>query len=212
MIRFPSTAHVGRIMPKEAFYKQLDLSNELKEKFVSDVQRIMIEYSLTADSIHVDASEEPKEILILTVQLKKKEFDRRIVETIARQNKHKLIFLLQYESDLQIALYSGKLYMIAWQPTENAELKLKGNTISAIWEGFVEQVALTDEKPTAEKLTIEERLQRQERIDKLQKEIDKLERMVRKETQPKIKFELYQQKKEMERQMDKLNYGTTEDI
>ena len=46
MIAFPSTAHVGKTMPKEAFYRQLNLSPELKEKFVSDVRRITMESSL----------------------------------------------------------------------------------------------------------------------------------------------------------------------
>ena len=94
MIAFPSTAHVGKTMPKDAFYRQLNLSPELKEKFVSDVRRITMEYVLTAESINVDKSDELAEILVLTIQLKKQEFDNRIVETIARQNKHKLVFLL----------------------------------------------------------------------------------------------------------------------
>ena len=33
MIQFPSATAVGRVMPKEAFYKRLTLSSDLKDGF-----------------------------------------------------------------------------------------------------------------------------------------------------------------------------------
>ena len=187
-MKFPSTAQVGKTMPKEAFYRQLNLSPELKEKFVSDVRRITMEYVLTAESINVDKSDELAEILVLTIQLKKQEFDNRIVETIARQNKHKLVFLLTYEDQQQLALYSSKLYKTSWMPAEEMKLEARGQNIPAIWEGFVEQIALPEEKPAAAPMSIEERLRRQEQIAKLRKDMEKLEAKTRKDIHPKKKF------------------------
>ncbi len=210
MIRFPSTAYVGRTMPKEAFYKQLNLSAELREKFVSDVRRITMEYALTAESIHVDKSDELLEILVLTIQLKKQSLDYRIVETIARQNKHKLIFVLDFEGEQQLALYSGKLYKTPWLPAAEIKLDARGANIPEIWTGFIEQIALTDEKPAAAPLSIEERLRRQEQIEKLRKEIAKLEQRTRKEMQPKIKFELYQQMQKLKKQLEEIENGEAE--
>lgn len=204
MIKFPSTAHVGKTMPKEAFYKQLTLSSELKEKFVSDVRRVTMEYALTAESINVDKCEELLEILVLTIQLKKQDFDSRIVEAIARQNKHRLIFILSFEDKQQLAMYSGKLYRTEWLPADEIQLEAKGQNILQIWESFVEQIALTEEKPAAAPMTIEERLRRQEQIAKLQKDLAKLERMTRKEIQPKKKFELYQQVQALKKQLEEV--------
>ena len=204
MIAFPSTAHVGKTMPKEAFYRQLNLSPELKEKFVSDVRRITMEYALTAESINVDKSDELAEILVLTIQLKKQEFDNRIVEAIARQNKHKLVFLLIYEDQQQLALYSSKLYKTSWMPAEEMKLEARGQNIPAIWEGFVEQIALPEEKPASAPMSIEERLRRQEQIAKLRKDMDKLEAKTRKEHQPKKKFELYQQVQALRKQLEEI--------
>ena len=207
MIAFPSTAHVGKTMPKETFYRQLNLSPELKEKFVSDVRRITMEYVLTAESINVDKSDELAEILVLTIQLKKQEFDNRIVETIARQNKHKLVFLLTYEDQQQLALYSSKLYKTSWMPAEEMKLEARGQNIPAIWEGFVEQIALTEEKPAAAPMSIEERLRRQEQTAKLRKDMEKLEAKTRKEIQPKKKFELYQQVQALKKQLEEIENG-----
>ena len=51
MINFPDATYIHRRMPKEAFYKRLSLTTALKDKFISDVDRIYIENSLTKDNI-----------------------------------------------------------------------------------------------------------------------------------------------------------------
>ena len=51
MIDFPAATAVHRKMPKEAFYKHLPLTKPLKDKFVSDVDRIYVENSLTRETL-----------------------------------------------------------------------------------------------------------------------------------------------------------------
>lgn len=97
MIDFPATTAVHRRMPKEAFYKHLPLTKVLKEKIVSDVDKIFVENSLTKDNLNLTAESEIKEILLVSLFLKKQEFDAEIIEALATQNPHKLIFLLIYE-------------------------------------------------------------------------------------------------------------------
>ena len=47
MIDFPKSTVVHRRLPKEAFYKHLSLAATLKARFVTDVDRIVVENSLT---------------------------------------------------------------------------------------------------------------------------------------------------------------------
>lgn len=192
MLNFPSRAAVGRVMPKEAFYKNLNLSSELKERFVSDIKRISIEYKLSPDTLNLDKSGETSEILVLSIELKKQELDYRIVESIARQNAHKLLFLLKFQEQGQLALYYGKLYKTVWMPLTDLKLEARGLNLDSIWEGFIEQIALQENIiPSCHTLTVDEKLKKQDTILKLQKEIDKLERLSRSEKQPKKRFELF---------------------
>lgn len=71
MIDFPAATAVHRKMPKEAFYKHLPLTKALKDKFVSDVERIYVENSLTKENLNLTADSEVKEILLLSISLKK---------------------------------------------------------------------------------------------------------------------------------------------
>ncbi|PHJ37536.1 hypothetical protein P378_14725 [Desulforamulus profundi] len=202
MLSFPSTAVVGRIMPKEAFYKRLTLSSEVREKFVSDVKRIVLEYKLAPDTLNVEKGGEIAEILVLSIELKKQDLDYRIIENIARQNAHKLLFLLKFQDQGQLALYYSKLYKTQWLPLADLELAVKGLNLDNIWEGFIEQIALQEEiVPATGGLTIEEKLKKQETILKLQKEVDKLERLSRNEKQPKKRFELYTKLQSMKKKL-----------
>jgi hypothetical protein len=140
---------------------------------------------------------------VLTIDLKKQQFDGRIVENIARQNPHKLLFLLRFEDKAQLAVYYAKLYTTAWLPYDEIKLKVKGLTLDAVWQGFLEQIALQDgltkHKPDDD---IDTKLQRQQMILKLQKEIEKLEKRTQSEVQPNKKFELYQQLQELNKKLE----------
>ena len=194
MIQFPSATAVGRIMPKEVFHKRLPISAELKEKFVTDVKRITLANSLTAATLNLKPGTEISEILVLVIELKKQEFDSRIIENIARQNKHQLVFLLRYEGNAKLAVYYHKLYTTEWAPIDDLKLAATGFTPDDVWTGFLEQIALQKDIVASDNNDdIDEKLARQESILKLEKEIDKLELMTRREIQPKKKFELYQQ-------------------
>ena len=174
MIDLPTTTAVNRRIPKEAFYKHLPLTKVLKEKFVSDVERISVENSLTKENLNLTVDSGIKEILLLTVVLKKQEFDARVLEAIARQNQHKLVFQLAYEGNRQLALYHGKLYRTEWMDAAKLELKPKGFSLDEIWDSFVEQIALYEERvDNIGILSIDERLSLQEKILRLEKMIKK---------------------------------------
>lgn len=208
MIDFPAATVVHKKMPKEAFYKHLQLTKALKDKFVSDVDRIYVENSLTKVNLNLTADSEVKEILFLSVALKKQEFDGKIIEAIAKQNAHKLVFCLTFEERGQLAICHGKLYRTAWLPPEELSLSARGYSLSEIWDGMIEQIALLDErtKPAAGS-SIDERLALQERIVKLEKLIAKTEAAAWKEQQPKKRFELYSKAQEYKKELEGLKNG-----
>lgn len=200
MLTFPSKAAVGRIMPKEAFYKKLMLSSEIRDRFVADVKRIVMEYKLAPDTINMAKGEEVSEILVLFIELKTQAMDYRIVENIARQNAHKLLFLLKYEEQGQLALYYTKLYKTSWMPLADIKLDARGLNLDSIWEGFVEQIALQENVVSVDgRLSIPEKLRKQDTILKLQKQIEKFECLSRSEKQPKKRFELFIQLQDLKK-------------
>ena len=208
MIDFPTATAVHKRLPKEAFYKHLPLTKVLKDKFVSDVDRIVVENSLTKENLNLNTDSDIKEILLLSISLKKQEFDGKVIEAIARQNPHMLVFLLVFEGRWQLALYRSKLYRTQWMGASEVELKPQGFSLDEIWDSFVEQIALYDERvKTVDILSVDERLALQEQILKLEKLIDKTEAAAWKEQQPKKQFELYSCLREYKKKLEELKSG-----
>lgn len=210
MIEFPAATAVHRRLPKEAFYKHLSLTKILKEKFVSDVDRIVVENSFTKENLNLAADAEIKEIMLLSISLKSQEFDGKVIEAIARQNPHKLVFLLSFENQQQLAVYHNKLYRTLWMNHDEIALKLQGYSLDEIWDSFIEQIALYEERAEqTEDLSIEDRLALQNQILKLEKQIDKTENAMWKEQQPKKKFELHTRLREYQKKLEDLKHGTS---
>ena len=208
MIEFPAATAVHRRLPKEAFYKHLPLTKILKEKFVSDVDRIVVENSFTKENLNLASDAEIKEIMLLSISLKNQEFDGKVIEAIARQNPHKLVFLLSFEDQQQLAIYHNKLYRTLWMAHDEIELKLQGYSLDEIWDSFIEQIALYEERAEqTEDLSIEDRLEIQNQILKLEKQIDKTENTMWKEQQPKKKFELHTRLREYQKKLEDLKHG-----
>ena len=208
MIEFPAATAVHRRLPKEAFYKHLPLTKILKEKFVSDVDRIVVENSFTKENLNLASDAEIKEIMLLSISLKNQEFDGKVIEAIARQNPHKLVFLLSFENQQQLAVYHNKLYRTLWMDHDEIALKLQGYSLDEIWNSFIEQIALYKERAEqTNDLSIEDRLAIQDQILKLEKQINKTENAMWKEQQPKKKFELHTRLREYQKKLEDLKHG-----
>ncbi|MEX1381082.1 DUF4391 domain-containing protein [Lactobacillus delbrueckii subsp. bulgaricus] len=207
MIDFPESTKTNRRIPKEAFYKHLSLSTALKSKFVSDISRIVAENSLTKENLNLVKDSEIKEILLLSIELKKQDYDQRIIEAIAKGNPHKLVFLMSYEDQKQLAVYYQKLYMTEWMPEAKVELHLSGDSLEDIWSGLVPQIAIGPDTQISSKMSLDDQLMRQDEIVQLQQQIKKLEKAAWGETQPKKKFDLYQDLKKHKEQLEVLIRG-----
>lgn len=208
MIEFPAATAVHRRLPKEAFYKHLPLTKILKEKFVSDVDRIVVENSFTKENLNLASDAEIKEIMLLSISLKNQEFDGKVIEAIARQNPHKLVFLLSFENQQQLAVYHNKLYRTLWMDHDEIALKLQGYSLDEIWNSFIEQIALYKERAEqTNDLSIEDQLAIQDQILKLETQINKTENAMWKEQQPKKKFELHTRLREYQKKLEDLKHG-----
>lgn len=208
MIEFPAATMVHRRIPKEAFYRHLSLTKGLKDKFVSDVDRIVVENSFTKENLNLSSDAEIKEIMLLSISLKKQEFDGKVIEAIARQNHHKLIFMLVFEDKRQLAVYHHKLYRTLWLDNDETVLNLQGYSLDAIWDSFIEQIALGEEQVEHKaNLPVEERLVIQEQIQKLERQINKTKSAMWKEIQPKKKFELHTRLRDYQQKLENLKNG-----
>ena len=205
MISFPSATLLHQRFSKEAFYNNMQLSSELKASFVTDVDRIYLEYGLSDSVLNLSIASNIEEILFLQFVLRKKEFNQKLVEAIARQNPHKLVFLLCYEDLMRIAIWQNKLYFSDWRPVEAVDLILKGASLDEIWDSFIEQIALTEaQADAASGMSVEERLKILDKKEKLEKQISALQQKLRKEKQFNKQVQLNAELKRLRKELEEI--------
>ena len=87
-------------------------------------------------------------------------------------------------------------------------LSLRGNTLDEIWDDLVRQIAISSEAVRSRTdQTINEQLQLQDEIDRLNKLITKTEAAAWKEQQPKKRFELHTKLYEYKKQLEEITNG-----
>ena len=84
MLQFPPSTQKHTRLPKESFYAQMNLTNELKRSFVEDIESIIWSNILTSDSLNTGKSDVVKQIDVLNVSLKKRDCNYKIFEEIGR--------------------------------------------------------------------------------------------------------------------------------
>lgn len=200
MLGLPKATELNKQLPKKAIYAKFSMNTAAKDRFDADISRITIVNEISPQTVKtVTATEEVPSFYVLSVLLKKKDYDERTIVQISRLINQKMLLVLEYQDECRLAIYHTKLIQSEWQKTADCTVTLRGLDLSAVWQNIVTQVGGIQ---IEEGRSLEQQIAVDERRAKIQKEIDRLEKLARKETQPKKKFELVQLVQQMKREME----------
>lgn len=200
MLNLPEITQLQKNLPKSQIYKKFQLNNAQQTKFDLDISRIDIVNEISSRTIPaIRVGSKVKSFYVLSVRLKKKIIDYKNIERIAKLIPQNLVFALQFEEEIQLAVFCERMFTTAWIPEAQVQLELQGFTFDEVWENIIKKI---EGGEWDSNLSLSENIELKEKKEKLQKEIAKLEKLARKEIQPKKKFELVSQKRNLE---DELN-------
>ena len=198
MLGLPKSTEMNKQLPKKAIYAKFQMNTAAKDKVDADISRIVIVNEISPSRINIPAGEEVSSFFVLLVALKKKNFDEKTIAALSKLIPQNILFVLEFEGQSKLAVYRTKLMQTDWKPTESCTLELRGLTLDKVWENIIRSLELG---VWNEELTLDENLVLHERQAKLEKEIAKLEKQARAEKQPKKKFELVQQIRQLEKEV-----------
>ena len=204
MLGLPKATELTRQLPKKAIYAKFGMNTAAKERYDTDISRITIVNEISPATVAIAAGKEVQSFYVLLVALKRKDYDERLIGQLSRLIEQNMLFVLEYGDEARLAVYHGKLMQTSWCPKESLSVALKGLDLDAVWQNIIMQIG---EVRIEQGNTLDEQLAIDEKRAKLQKEIDKLEKLARAEKQPKRKFELVSQMKEAQRMMEAMKHG-----
>lgn len=92
LYRWPAAAEFGRVIPKAKFYERANISAAVRNKFVSEVQRITWAYKLADETIHLRGDDRVPEIQVFTLQVKDDNVSDDVLIAIDRAVPFPIIF------------------------------------------------------------------------------------------------------------------------
>lgn len=160
MYGLPTSTEVKKQLPKKAIYAKFNMPTSQREHFDADIARLDIVGMVSSKTVPALAEgEEVKEIYILAIQLKRKEYDSKNIVLLTNLIHQKMVFALHYEEEVQFAIYHTKLITSEWQTSEEASLPLLGLNLGAVWENIVThigQIKISEGNSLAEQIKVEE--------------------------------------------------------
>ena len=175
----------------------------MKKAFVEQTKIIYWRNKIAATTLNLAAGEQVTEIEVFEVRLSAPDLDESVLSQIDREIPYHILFLLEYEGKYRAvigykeaavgktAFKVDRYYSTDWLDEDDLPVHLEGLSMDAVYENFVRQIAgevLADKNGT----TLKESVEQQKQREQIEKQIAALEAKIRKEKQPKKKFELYQ--------------------
>lgn len=215
LLNFPKSTEFNKRIPKQKFYENIAVTPAMKKAFVEQIRIIYWRNKIATTTLNLAAGEQVTEIEVFEVRLSAPELDESVLRQIDREIPYHILFLLEYEGRYRAVIgykeaAAGKTafkvdryYSTDWLGEDDLPVHLDGLTLDAVYENFVRQIAgdvLVEENGT----TLKESIEQQKQREQLEKQIAALEAKIRKEKQPKKKFELVQQMKSLQKKTETL--------
>jgi len=197
MLGLPKATELKKQLPKSAIYKKFSMNTAAKERFDADVSRIDIVNEVSPANTTIAASETVQSFYVLFVSLKKAELNESNIITLSKLIEQNMLFILSFEGKAKLAVYRTKLLQGEWMPIDKLSVPLIGLNMDSVWENIVIQIGNIEMEQGS---TLDEQIRRDEEQAKLQKQIESLEKQAWNEKQPKRKFELAQEIKNLKTQ------------
>lgn len=211
MIKFPEGTKVGKNVPKNVFYKHLEVSTKMKRIFVNDVERIIWAYKFAPSTLNVSDGKAVHEITVFEIDMKVMECPTEMFVFLDKNiPRHTIFILIHNEKTCAVINYKEavqgnasqpykvtKTYQSKWQTQEELYLQLEGASMDALYENFVRQVAGTQISESGG--TLKEDIVSSQEQEALRKEIAALKKRIASERQPQKKFMLHKQLKDLEK-------------
>ena len=203
MLGLPVSTEFNKRIPKQKFYENIAVTPAMKKAFVEQIKIIYWRNKIAATTLNLAAGEQVTEIEVFEIRLSAPELDESVLRQIDREIPYHILFLLEYEGKYRAVIgykeaATGKTafkvdryYSTDWLDEDDLPVHLDGLSLDAVYENFVRQIAgevLADKNGT----TLKESVEQQKQREQIEKQIATLEAKIRKEKQPKKKFELVQ--------------------
>lgn len=214
LYKWPGAAKFGSRVPKEKFYEYGNVSTAVREKFISEVQRITWAYKLAESTINLPGSTSVPEIQVFHINTKTGDVADQVLSAIDKAIQYPIIFEItrtmagepqvrMVAAHKQLSTGASKLsayYSTGWLPADAERQSLPTAIgLPTLYAAILEPLTPVTVRPGEEMSEVADRLAT---VRKLEREIIALERKLRTEPQLNRKIELRRSLKTRQQELE----------
>ena len=215
MLGLPKTTDFNKRIPKEKFYENLNVTPTVKKCFVDQIKVIYWRNKIASSTTNLAPGTTVTEIEVFEVRLKTNLLDEAVLRQIDKEIPYHIIFLLEYDGKYQVwtaykeastgntAFKVNHYYRTDWMTEEEIPLKLEGLNVDTVYENFVYQIA-GDTLQANENESLQDAVERDEKVKNLKKQIEVLQAKIRKEKQLNVQMKLNKELKLLKQALEEL--------
>jgi len=215
ILQFPETTLFGKLVPKTAFYRHLDVNTKMKQRFVDDVSSITWLYKLSPSTLNVQDGTNVHEIVAFYVVLKVKDCPNDVFLFIDKNMPRHVVFLLQCEDEYRLLLnykewqdQSAGTFRIVknfktdWMSYDSLKLPIEGQSMDKVYEtfaGYISGYGTKSNEATKRIVELENLIAQKTRL------AEALQKKVRLEKQVNRQLEMNSEARAIKREIASLN-------
>ena len=200
MYGLPQRTEINKPLHKTKVFEKFDLTASQRDSFDADISRMFITHVVAESTIStIKAGNEIADFYIIEVSLKRREYAPKNIELLAKFIPRKILFVLHFEEQAQLAIHHTKLICSDWQQCDTLNIPLTGLDLDAVWENIVATIGSIT---VQEGNTLTEQIKSDEQKSKLQKQIQLLQQKLNKEKQYNKQIEINAEIKRLKKQLN----------
>jgi hypothetical protein len=206
---YPTKARFGRKIPKSKLYENASVNTKLKDKFINQIDKIIWQYKLAPNTLNLDVTDKVPEIQIFDIFLKTKEVDQALLEVIDKAINYPIIFQIHKGNKVKIkAAYKRpsesannkwvveSYFESEWLDKDVAKQPMpQALDLGKLYEQILKSLMPVEVISSKTSQTLDQQVDKINKINSLQKEVDKLTSKRNKEKQFNRKVEINQRLK-----------------
>lgn len=217
MLGLPKATEFNRRIPKAKFYENINITSSLKRLFVDDVKNIYWRNKIAPTTTNLIDGKYVTEIEVFEVNLNNSQVDIDLLKSIDSIIPYHILYILEYNGKYQAWIgYKAatdiekkiskvdRYYHTSWLEEAELIVKLEGLNLDDVYENLVRQIA--GDKLQSDKFSesLKQFVERDKKIETLQKQISILQNKIRKEKQLNKQIEMNTELKTLRSVLEKL--------
>lgn len=199
MFGLPNSTEINKQLPKKAIFEKFKPSVAERKLFDEQINRLSIIAEISPQTVSIVSDEEVAAIYIVLVQMKTTDCDKKNIILLSKLINQNMLFALQYKDTVKFAVHRANRVLVSdSRPIDEWTFKLKGLNLKAIWDALIADIAGIEQIGGKD---LDEVIIQNEFKEKLKKQITSLEKKAMNEKQPRRKWNLVEEIRQLKDQL-----------